>query len=103
MADWVNNGSYKDISDLAKDSIVPTSQQAGNQVWANNAMTAPGGASGDLGEDVGKPVVAHAPVLDEQAEIEPGDDGKPQPGNDHLPSSPSWGKTTVANVVRRAM
>lgn len=101
MADWVNNGSYRDISDLAEGSIIPTSQQAGNQVWKNTAMTAPGGASGDLGSDVGSPVVVDAPVLDMQPEIAPGTDGKPKARGQYEPKPvDTWAKTTVPDVVR---
>ena len=101
MADWVNNGSYRDISDLAADSLAPTSQQAGNQVWANNAHTAPGGASGDLGEDVGKPVVVDAPVIDDIVSVKPGEDGKPKARTDTTPApSPNWKPTTVPTVIR---
>lgn len=102
MADWTNNGSCRDISDLAKDSLAPTSQHAGNQVWANNAHTAPGGASGDLGNDLDQAVVVAAPVIEEQPQIEPGTDGKPQArgSSAHLPGAPSWGKTSSPDVVR---
>lgn len=103
MADWVNNGSIRDISGLAKDSLAPTSQHAGNQVWANTAHTAPGGASGDLGNDLNEAVVVTAPVIDMQPEIAPGTDGKPKArGSQGEPpkTAPGWGKTTVPNVVR---
>jgi hypothetical protein len=102
MADWVNNGSIRDISDLAKDSLAPTSQHGGNQVWQNTAMTAPGGASGDLGNDLDEAVVVKAPVIDMQPVIKPGTDGKPsaRTGSGHTASEPSWGKTTSPNVVR---
>jgi hypothetical protein len=98
----VNNGSIRDISDLAKDSLSVTSQHGGNQVWANNAHTAPGGASGDLGNGLNQAVVVDAPTIEMQAEIEPGTDGKPKAreGTGYAPGAPDWGKTTVPNVVR---
>ena len=79
-----------------------TSQQAGNQVWANTASTAPGGASGDLGNDVGDAVVVTAPVIEMQPEIDPGTSGKPQArGTSYAPKqAPGWDKTTVPEVVR---
>lgn len=103
MADWVNNGSIRDISNLAKDSLAPTSQHGGNQVWANTAHTAPGGASGDLGNDLNEAVVVTAPVIEMQPEIAPGTDGKPKArsgqGTPSI-SPPNWGKTSVPDVVR---
>lgn len=100
--EWTNNGSCRDISDLAKDSLAPTSQHGGNQVWANTAMTAPGGASGDLGNDLHEAVVVDAPVIEMQPVLKPGTDGKPQASDEHgyAPGTPGWGKTTVPNVVR---
>ena len=102
MAEWTNNGSIRDISDLAKDSLAPTSQHGGNQVWANTAHTAPGGASGDLGNDLNEAVVVDAPVIEMQPKIAPGTDGKPKARGSgaHTPPPPSWGKTTANDVVR---
>jgi hypothetical protein len=101
-AEWTNNGSIKDISDLAKDSLATDSMHGGNQVWARTSMSAPGGASGDLGNDVGSAVVVSAPVIEMQGEIEPGTDGKPKARNSsgHAPGEPAWAKTTSPNVVR---
>ena len=104
MADWVNNGSIRDISDLAKDSLAVTSQHGGNQVWANTAMTAPGGASGDLGNDLNEAVVVGPPSIEMQSQIAPGTDGKPRARSGQgtpSPSPPDWGKTTIPDVVRR--
>jgi hypothetical protein len=108
MADWVNKGSYQDLSgqvlkpDDPVSVMAPTSQQAGNQVWANNAMTAPGGASGDLGKDPGAPVVSDAPVIDDIASVKPGEDGKPQARTDSTPApSPGWAATSKPSVVRQ--
>lgn len=103
MADWVNHGSIRDISSLAKDSLATNSMHGGNQVWANTAMTAPGGASGDLGNDLNEAVVVDAPVIEMQEQIEPGTDGKPKTdtgGGSYKPGAPDWGKTTVPDVVR---
>lgn len=107
MADWVNKGSYADLSaDLLKPDtvsvIAPTSQHGGDQIFANNAMTAPGGASGDLGWAPGAPVVCDAPKIESQskmASMEPGDDGKPQPKSWSPPGAPSWGATTKPKTV----
>jgi len=106
MADWVNKGSYVDLSTLLpgdpSSALVPTSQHAGNQVWANNAMTAPGGASGDLGNDLDQAVVVTAPKVETQSKLPPSEDGKPQPkGQDWSPpGAPAWKSTTVPDVVR---
>lgn len=59
----------EDLSRINGDPInamIPTSQHGGNQVWANNAMTAPGGPSGDLGNDLNQAVVVDAPEIDAQ-------------------------------------
>lgn len=95
-----------DLSSLLKpdpiSAMVPTSQHGGNQVSANNAMTAPGGASGDLGNDLNEAVVVQAPVVETQQKMPPSDDGKPQAkGQDWSPpGAPAWTKTTVPTVVR---
>ena len=107
MADWVNKGSYADLSGLLPgdkvSALVPTSQHAGNQVWANNAMSGPGGASGDLGNDLNQAVVVKAPTVETQDSFPPGDDGKPQASKhtDYTrPGPPGWKATTVPTVVR---
>jgi hypothetical protein len=106
MADWVNKGSYADLSGALKPDpvsvLVPTSQHAGDQIFENNAMTAPGGASGDLGWNVGAPVVSKAPVVETQQSVQPGEDGKPQAKGENWtpPGAPSWKPTTVPEVVR---
>lgn len=79
-------------------ALVPTSQHAGNQVWSQeHAMTAPGGASGDLGNDLNQAVVVHPPEVEASAKIPPGTDGKPKArttaGKPGLPA-PSWKKTS---------
>ncbi len=104
---WENKGSYQDLTTSALPSdpvstLAPTSQQAGNQVWQNNAMTAPGGASGDLGWDVGMNVVAKAPVIEDIASVKPGQDGKPQASTEtgYAPGPPAWGKTASPVTAR---
>ena len=104
MADWVNKGSYKDLSDVIPGDpvscLTPDSMHAGNQVWERNSMSAPGGASGDLGNNLGSAVVIHAPVIEAQDKTEPGDDGKPQPDDSWSAPPPSWKPTTVPDVIR---
>lgn len=79
-------------------ALVPTSQHAGNQVWSQeHAMTAPGGASGDLGNDLNQAVVVHPPGVQTQQPTQPGEDGKPQAratAGDPGLSPPSWKKTS---------
>lgn len=106
MADWVNKGSYKDLSgSLDPDPVsvtVPTSQHAGNQVWANNARSAPGGKSGDLGNDLNQAVVVDAPTVEVAGKVPVSDDGKPQArGQDWTPpGSPAWKPTAVPETIR---
>ncbi len=107
MADWVNKGSYQDLtSQVVKPDpvsvIAPTSQHGGDQIFANNAMTAPGGASGDLGWDPGGPVVSAAPKIETQSKLPPSEDGKPQAKGQNWspPGAPSWKSTTVPETVR---
>ncbi len=96
----------EDLTGLLKpdpaSAIVPTSQHAGNQVWANNARTAPGGKSGDLGNDLNQAVVVAAPTIEMQSKLPPSEDGKPQAkGQDWTPPGPpAWKSTTVPKVVR---
>ena len=73
----------EDLSNLAKNSLAPTSQLAGG-ISANNACTAPGG-------DSGVPAQA-APVVEMQQKIPPGTDGKPNAkGADWSPpGEPAW-------------
>lgn len=92
----------KDLSSLLPgdpvSALVPTSQHGGNQVWSQeHAMTAPGGPSGDLGNDLNQAVVVSPPEIEPAGDrIQPGDDGKPKArastGKPGLPA-PSW-KTT---------
>lgn len=86
----------QDLSSILKpdpvSALVPTSQHGGDQVFANNAMTAPGGASGDLGWNPGAPVLSSAPVVEAQKKTSPGDDGMPQAKGENWtpPGTPSW-------------
>jgi hypothetical protein len=94
----------EDLSSLLKpdpvSSLVPTSQHGGNQVSANNAMTAPGGASGDLGNDLNEAVVVNAPVVETAPKNPARSDSKPDPKSWSPPGPPAWGKTTSPDVVR---
>jgi hypothetical protein len=104
MADWVNNGSCQDLSDVLPGDpisvLAPTSQEGGNQQSSNElAMTAPGSQPVDILKDRETQVDPKIEPTN-STQIKPGTDGKPQPGNDHLPSAPSWGKTTAPSVVR---
>ena len=101
-AEWVSNGSYKDLSDmpLAKTSLWPTSQAAGNMTsTSEQAMTAPG-----------SPPVDPLPDRDHQgdpsvklgAEMATGTSGKPQASREtsYTPAPARWRRTTVPDVVR---
>jgi len=71
----------EDLSHLLKpdpfSALVPTSQHGGNQVADNsNAMTAPGGASGDLGSGLNEAVVIDPPKVEVQPARQPSDTGK---------------------------
>lgn len=111
--DWVNSGSYKDLSTdvLPGDPIsalVPTSQHGGNQVWSQeHAMTAPGGPSGDLGNDLGEAVVVDPPEIDTSntTVIKPADDGKPQASGQSGYSAPppAWGYRQPPQTIRKPM
>ena len=113
MADWVNRGSYKDLSgDLLPgdpiSALVPTSQHGGNQVWSQeHAMTAPGGPSGDLGNDLNEAVVVDPPEIEpaNKTQIEPADDGKPQASGQsgYSPPAPAWGYRKPPETVRKPM
>lgn len=52
-------------------ALAPTSQHGGNQLAGNHAMTAPGSASGDLGDGPGAAVVADAPAITAEAHVSP--------------------------------
>lgn len=105
MADWVNSGSYQDLTKVLPadpiSALAPTSQHGGNQIWANNAHTAPGGASGDLGNDLNEAVIVNAPVIEAQPVIRPGSDGKPPAkAGPYTPGTVTWSKTATPDGVR---
>jgi len=101
MATWENNGTVRDLSALAENSITATSQSAGNMTSSNEtAMTAPGS----------QPVTPLPPAQDQDTpsiemspQIPPGTSGKPQasrqagaPGQPR----PAWRRTAVPDVTR---
>lgn len=93
----------QDLSHLAANSLATDSQHAGNQVWPRNSMSAPGGASGDLGDQPNaKVVVDHTPQIEMQPLRRPGEDGKPQASGQtsYNPGPLAWGKTTTPDTVR---
>lgn len=84
-------------------ALVPTSQTGGNQVWdQSHAHTAPGGASGDLGDGPHAPVLVSPPKVEVAATLPPGTDGKPKARQQTWtpPGPPAWKATTVPDVVR---
>ena len=95
---WENKGSYQDLSSLAKDSIWPSSQAAGNMTSSSReAMTAPGSSPVDPIPDrnkQGDPSILLGPQMPVS------DDGKPQPDVSYTPNPVRWGKTTVPRIVR---
>jgi hypothetical protein len=100
MADfeWVNKGSCADLSELADDSMWPSSMAGGNMQSSNKlAMTAPGSEPVDPVPDrseQGDPHVALA------SPMPPATDGKPKARTDHTPAPrPSWGPTTRPKTV----
>lgn len=104
MVDWVNKGSYVDISDVLPTdpitALVPTSQAGGNMMSSNGyAMTAPGGEPTDPLPDRAKQGNVK---VDAQTTLPPGEDGKPQAKGENWtpPGPPAWGSTTVPRVVR---
>jgi hypothetical protein len=102
MAEWVNNGSCKDISELAMKSLAPTSQAGGNMVSSNEeAMTAPGSQPVDVLKD--RDVQSDPAIeMSNDTAIRPGTDGKPKArgSKGHAPGAASWGKTTAPDVAR---
>jgi len=112
MADWVNNGSCTDVSELAMNSLGVTT---GSMAATNTTSVKPAyGAPGTDSESVEDSDVMAVPDLGTDpgdAGIQPGDDGKPH-ADDHdgddqdtprySPPAPSWGKTTVPKVARKA-
>lgn len=97
---WRNNGSYRDLSSLAEDSLWPTSQAGGNmQSSARLAMTAPGSDPVDPLHDRAQ---QGDPTIPLGGRMPPGEDGKDQASGQatYRPARPGWGRTTVPDVVR---
>jgi hypothetical protein len=95
----------QDLSDLAKNSMWPTSQAGGNMIASNDqAMTAPGSAPVDNLNDRMSEMEEEPTVIDSNLnEIPPATSGKPQAsGQQGKPSTPTpaWGSTTTPTVVR---
>lgn len=111
MADrnWANNGSYQDMSALAKYSLAPTSQAGGNMIASNaEAMTAPGSQPVDnLDDHLSEVHEDPAIEMSNSTPIVPGTNGKPRARTDggstgqYASGSPAWGRTTVPQVVRK--
>jgi len=104
MADWVNNGSYQDLSNLALKSLAVTSQEGGNmRASSEEAMTAPGSQPVDVMESAGH-YFSNDPTIEmtNDTQIKPGTDGKPKARGTAAPApgAPDWGKTSAPNVVR---
>ena len=103
MPDWENNGSYQDLSGmpLARSSMWPTSQAAGNMTSsARNAMTAPGSPPVDPlppASEQGDPDVQYS-----GPEIPAGTSGKPQASKQAGPpqNRAAWTKTSTPGVTR---
>lgn len=88
----------QDLSHLAKDSMWPTSQEAGNMMSDRPAaMSAPGSQPVTPlppAKDQGAPTVAMP------AATEPGDDGKPKAREGWSPGAPAWSKTSTPETPR---
>lgn len=107
--EWVNNGSYKNLSSVLPGDpvsvLAPTSQEGGNQQSSNEqAMTAPGSQPVDILKDRSVQVDPRIEASN-KAPIAPSDDGKPQARDEdgYAPARPAWGRTTVPSVARKAM
>jgi hypothetical protein len=92
----------EDLSELAKNSMWPTSQAAGNMVSdAKEAMTAPGSPPVDPlppTADQGDPHVSVS-----GPDIKTGTDGKPKASSQdgpYKPGPPKWGPCTTPTVIR---
>lgn len=103
VRDWVNNGSYQDLSGmpLARSSLWPTSQAGGNMTSSSqDAMTAPGSEPVDPLPDraeQGDPAVRLPPP------VPPGTSGKPQASGQAGPQAarhPAWGRPATPGVTR---
>lgn len=110
MADWVNNGSYSDLSGILPGDpvsvLAPTSQEGGNQQSSNElAMTAPGSQPVDVLKDRSVQVDPKI-VASNKAVIGPATDGKPQASEQAGQAGaarPAWGKPAGRGVTRKAM
>lgn len=91
----------QDLSSLAKDSMWPTSQEAGNMMSGRPAaMSAPGSPPTTPlppAKDQGDPSVQFS-----GPEIKAGTDGKPKARTAWNPGEPAWSKTTTPDVVRES-
>jgi hypothetical protein len=89
----------QDLSNLARDSLWATSQEAGNMMSGRPAaMSAPGSPPVTPlppAKDQGVPE-----VVDSGPEIPPGSDGKPKARTSYNAGPPAWVKTTTPDVVR---
>ena len=101
MADfsWENKGSYADMSELAVNSMWPTSQAGGNmQSSAKEALTAPGSEPVDPVPDRSEQGDPH---IDLAQPMPTGQDGKRRVSAGSRPSvSASWGQTTRPKIDR---
>lgn len=74
-------------------ALTPTSQAGGNVTTSNeNAMTAPGDVpAADHSSVKAVPIETPTPKIQQSgADIKPGTDGHPQPGQWSPPGAPSW-------------
>ena len=83
----------QDLSQLAKNSMWVSSQEAGNMMSGRPAaMSAPGSDPTTPlppAKDQGTPEVHDSPG----PHINPGDNGKKKPGHDWSPGRPAWART----------
>jgi len=92
----------QDLSNMARSSMWPTSQEGGNmQATSSEAMTAPGSQPVDKLVDR---AVQMDPAVEMGKAIPVGTDGKPQARGQAWvrPGEPAWGRTTTPDVVRKA-
>lgn len=87
--EWENNGSYEDLSNLAKNSITAGSMSATNTVSDESAAQSAPGSTSESTDGVKQ----GDPSLDvPAAEMPPGTDGKPRTTAGEPPKSrPGWG------------
>src|SRR5579859_1370074 len=101
MADWVNNGSIRDVSDLSKGSI---GVRTGSMAATNTVSVTPDfGAPGTDSESVKPEQIQSPPVLESDGpHVSPGDDGKQKTprSSPYNPGPPAWKPTQVPDVVR---